>query len=98
MTPALILRTRHASEMGRPCCRHVAANADALATAGRVIAALALPVKARAVAAPRVEEQMGLPVIRYSFELAVPGRSWAGSGAAQDAELVNPDNWRVLIT
>ena len=98
MTPAIVLRTRFASEMGRPCCRHVAANADALATAGRVIAALALPVKARAVAAPRVEERMGLSMVSYSFELQVPGRAWAGSGQAQDAELVNPDNWRVLIT
>ena len=94
MTAARVNRVRHASEMGRPCCRHEVANADALATAGRVIAALALPVKARAVAAPRVEEQMGLPVVRYSFELQVPGRSWAGSGQAQDAELVNPENWR----
>jgi len=94
MTPALVLRTRFADEMGKACCRYIAANADALATAGRVIAALALPVKARAVAAPQIENQRGLDVVRYAFELQVPGRSWAGSGQAQDAELVNPANWR----
>lgn len=95
MTPARVLRVRFASEMGRPCCRHIAANADALATAGRVIAALALPVKARAVAAPEIESQMGLDVVRYAFELAVPNRRWVGSGSASDEELMNPANWRM---
>lgn len=96
MTPALVLRTRFADEMGKACCDYLPrANADALVTAGRVVAALALPVKARAVAAPRIENMRGLEVVRYAFELAVPGRSWAGSGEAQDAELVNPANWRM---
>lgn len=95
MTAAIVNRVKHADEMGRACCRHLRANDDALATAGKVIEAIGLPVKVRAVMTPRLEERMGLPIVRYSFAVAVLGREWRGSGAAQDAELLNPANWRM---
>ena len=91
---ARVNRVRHATEMGRPCCHHVEANADAIRTAGAVIAALALPVKAWPVEMPHTEEVHGLPVVRYAFAVSVVGREWRGSGSAQIGELTNPANWR----
>lgn len=93
MSAARVNRVRHASEMGRPCCYYLEANADALRTAGVVIAALALPVKVRASIKPHVEERMGLSIVRYAFDISIPGREWRGSGSAQEAELLNPANW-----
>lgn len=98
MTPALVLRTRFASEMGRPCCSgHLRfASADAMTTARMVHSSLGVHAKGDVAKAPRIEERMGLRIVEYLLSIAVSGREWAGSGMPKDAELTNPANWRVV--
>jgi len=80
---------------GRPCHERKRARCDLDATVRAVRDATGFFASGSATRALDFALERGTPVVTYGFSVAVSGRTWAGSGAPKDAELLNADNWRV---